>query len=111
MPKVDSETGEIAGPADPISVVLERIRGGEFAQEAGDALAGLVRTCTLTQRSGTFTVTMNVKPDDTMIKVEVQYAAKPPKGDPVGAIFWTDDDGHLHRSDPNQPTLFGNPNT
>lgn len=109
MSLIDSETGEVVEPftPPPITSILEQVRRGDFSNEAGIGFANLIATCIELQRAGQFALTIKVKPDDNMLKIEASWAASPPKSDPSAAIFFADDRGGLHRNDPNQPGLFG----
>jgi hypothetical protein len=107
MAIVNDETGEKLDDPRAISTVLEQIQRGGFSVEAGEAFAGLVRTCTALQRPGSFKITLSIKPDDPYVKCEARFESTPPKSDPAAAILWPDEAGNLHRSDPNQKSFDG----
>src|SRR5580704_8181361 len=102
-----------------ITDVLRDIRKGRPVEEATQALADVVRAVDETGKEGSVTVTLKIKPskhggpEKTLI---AEVKAKKPVADIAPAVFFSDEDGDLHRVDPKQeemrleeanPTLHG----
>jgi len=96
------------GTVRPFADVLRDLHKGAVADDAAVQLAALVQAVQAHGKYGTFTLTIKVEPfkgNDRQVMMSARATAKPPKGDPVGAVFFTDDAGNLHRNDPAQMTL------
>lgn len=89
-----------------ITDILRDIKKGRLVEEATAKLAELVRAVDETQKSGTLTITLTVKPGDANEKTLVSAVkmSKPAKDIPE-AIFFSDEDGDLHRTDPRQAEM------
>ena len=91
--------------------VLRQIRKGAAIEEATRALADVVRAVDDSGKPGSITVTLHVKPakhggSEKQLLAEIK--TKTPRCDVAGAIFFSDQDGDLHRADPRQEGLkFG----
>lgn len=91
-----------------ITDILRDIRKGRPVEEATQALADVVRAVDETGKDGSVTITLKVKaakhggPEKTII---CDVKAKKPIAEIAPAIFFSDADGDLHRSDPNQEEM------
>ena len=91
-----------------ITDVLRDIRKGRPVEEATMALADVVRAVDETGKDGSVTITLKVKaakhggPEKTLI---AEVKSKKPIADIAPAVFFSDADGDLHRTDPNQEEM------
>lgn len=91
-----------------ITDILRDIRKGRPVEEATNALADIVRAVDETGKAGSVTITLTVKPakhggpEKTLI---CEVKAKKPIAEIAPAIFFSDDDGDLHRVDPRQEEM------
>ena len=88
--------------------VLRDIRRGRPVEEATNALADVVRAVDETGKEGSVTITLKIKPSkhggpEKTLVAEVK--AKKPVADIAPAVFFSDDDGDLHRVDPAQEEM------
>lgn len=93
----------------PITDVLREYRNGRAADVASAKLAELIRAVDETGKAGTLTITFKVKPEKgggNQKTIGCEVKAKIPDSDIPEAIFFSDDDGNLHRSDPLQKEMF-----
>ncbi|RAI37231.1 hypothetical protein [Rhodoplanes roseus] len=91
-----------------ITDVLRDIRRGRPVEEATAALADVVRAVDETGKEGSVTITLKIKPakhggPEKTIIAEVKH--KKPIADIAPAIFFSDEDGDLHRVDPRQEEM------
>jgi hypothetical protein len=96
------------GQVRPFADILRDLGRGEVIDEAAVMLTELVQSVRSTGKKGNFTLRVEVSPfkgSSRQLMVTARPESKPPKGDPVAAIFFTDDAGNLLRNDPQQPTL------
>lgn len=88
--------------------VLCDIRRGRPVEEATTALADVVRAVDETGKEGSVTVTLKIKPskhggpEKTLI---AEVKAKKPVADIAPAVFFSDEEGDLHRVDPKQEEM------
>jgi hypothetical protein len=91
-----------------ITDILRDIRKGRPVEEATTALADVVRAVDETGKEGSVTITLKVKPakhggpEKTLI---AEVKAKKPIAEIAPAVFFSDDDGDLHRVDPRQEEM------
>jgi hypothetical protein len=91
-----------------ITDVLRDIRKGRPVEEATMALADVVRAVDETGKEGSVTITLKIKPakhggpEKTLI---AEVKSKKPIADIAPAVFFSDQDGDLHRVDPNQEEM------
>ena len=91
-----------------ITDVLRDIRKGRPVEEATTALADVVRAVDETGKEGSVTITLKVKPakhggpEKTLI---AEVKAKKPIAEIAPAVFFSDEDGDLHRIDPRQEEM------
>jgi hypothetical protein len=105
--QVNRETGE-AGQVRPFADVLRDLGKGHVSDEMSVMLNELVQAVRDYGRKGTLTLTVDVMPvkgNTEMLAVAAQVTSKPPKSDPVSAIFYATSEGNLVRDDPRQMDL------
>lgn len=88
---------------------LREIRKGRIVDEASEVLAELVKAVDQTNKPGSMTVKITVKPakDGGWEKVIVpDVQASIPRKDLPDAIFFSNPEGHLVREDPSQREMF-----
>jgi hypothetical protein len=91
-----------------ITDILRDIRKGRPVEEATMALADVVRAVDETGKEGSVTITLKVKPakhggpEKTLV---AEVKAKKPIAEIAPAVFFSDDDGDLHRVDPRQEEM------
>lgn len=93
----------------PITDVLRDIRRGRAVEQATSLLAEIVRAVDETGKSGSVTMTLTVKPEKgggSQKTLSVSVSCKKPQMDIPEAVFFSDADGDLHRSDPTQTEMF-----
>jgi hypothetical protein len=111
----DPVTGEIVdggGPARPArktfsSFVIEQ-RNGALHAEASDELATLVKAVQDHNKAGSIQITIHVKPGSkgtNTLVVSDEVKIKAPQPDRPATLFFPDENGDLHRSDPRQQQL------
>jgi hypothetical protein len=91
-----------------ITDVLRDIRKGRPVEEATMALADVVKAVDETGKPGSVTIVLTVKPakhggPEKVLVAEVK--AKKPIAEIAPAIFFSDADGDLHRTDPTQEEM------
>ena len=93
----------------PITDVLREYRRGVAVDQASVLLAEVVRAVDETNKSGEVTITIKVKPDKgggSGKNLAVLVKSKRPERDIPEAVFFSDADGDLHRTDPSQQEMF-----
>lgn len=93
----------------PITDVLRDIRRGRAVEQATRLLAEVVRAVDETGKPGSVTLTLTVKPEKgggSQKTIIAAVKAKKPEGDIPEAVFFSDPDGDLHRTDPAQSEMF-----
>jgi hypothetical protein len=88
--------------------ILRDIRKGTPVTEATAALAAVVRAVDETNKPGSVTITLTVKPSKDGSAEKSLIAAitsKMPHSDIQPAIFFSDEDGNLTRIDPRQEEM------
>lgn len=93
-----------------ITDILREYRQGRAVDEASERLAELVRAVDETGKVGTLTIVLKVKPEaggGTQKTIAAEIKMKKPEQPLPEAVFFSDEEGDLHRADPKQPELFG----
>lgn len=93
----------------PITDILREVRQGRAVVLASQLLADVVQAVDDTGKPGEVTIKIKVKPEKgggTQKTIAVEVKAKKPEQDIPEAVFFSDDDGDLHRSDPKQGEMF-----
>lgn len=92
-----------------ITDILREYRNGRAADLASRKLAELVQAVDETGKAGTLTITFKVKPEKgggSQKTIACEIKAKPPETDLPEAVFFSDEEGALHRADPKQSEMF-----
>jgi hypothetical protein len=92
-----------------ITDILREYRNGRAADVASRKLAELVQAVDETGKGGTLTITFKVKPEKgggSQKTIACDVKAKMPESDLPDAVFFSDEEGSLHRSDPTQREMF-----
>ena len=92
----------------PITDVLREYRKGRAVDLASQRLAELIQAVDETNKAGDITIKIKVKPQkgggsEKTLAIDVK--CKIPEIDLPEAIFFSDQDGNLHRTDPAQSEL------
>lgn len=93
----------------PITDILREIRKGRAVDLASQRFAELIQAVDETGKPGELTITLKVKPEKgggsqkTVIPV---IKCKMPEMDIAEGVFFSDEAGDLHRSDPAQKDIF-----
>lgn len=87
-------------------VFLAAQAGGGTVTELSDGLAELVRRVADTGKKGSIALTVSVEPmkggDGKTMVVKDSINLKLPEYDRTAGVYFTDEDGRLHRNDPRQ---------
>jgi len=92
-----------------ITDILREYRNGRAADLASRKLAELVQSVDETGKPGTLTITFKVKPEKgggSQKTIACDIKAKMPEDDLPEAVFFSDQEGSLHRADPQQREMF-----
>lgn len=92
-----------------ITDILREYRNGRAAEVASQKLAELVQAVDETGKPGSITITFKVKPEKgggSQKTIACDVKAKMPDFDLPEAVFFSDGEGSLHRSDPQQREMF-----
>lgn len=92
----------------PITDVLREYRKGRAVDLASQRLAELIQAVDETNKAGDITIKIKVKPQkgggsEKTLAIDVK--CKIPEIDLPEAIFFSDQDGNLHRTDPAQAEM------
>lgn len=101
-------------PVRPFVDFLRTQRRGALADELAEQLATLVRAVRETGGTGTLTLAIKIKPADKRDTVDTLIIAdevriKAPNPARGSSIFYPDQHGNLHRTDPRQSDLWPAP--
>jgi ribosomal protein S28E/S33 len=93
----------------PITDVLREYRKGRAVDLASTRLAELVQAVDETGLAGEITIKIKVKPQkgggsEKTLKIDVK--SKIPEMELPEAVFFSDQEGDLHRADPSQSEMF-----
>lgn len=91
--------------AKPITDALRLLQRGNFAAEAGDALAQLVTAVSTQNKAGKMTIEINVKPagkKNAALIVTPKFTVRAPADAPDETLLFPTPEGNLETSDPNQ---------
>lgn len=92
-----------------ITDILREYRNGRAADVASQKMAELVQAVDETGKAGSLTITFKVKPEKgggSQKTVACDVKTKMPEADLPEAVFFSDGEGALHRSDPQQREMF-----
>lgn len=109
---VNELTGEVTDDPQirPFADFLRDLAGGTTHDEMSEAVWDLVARVRDTGKKGTVTLTILVEPtkgDTTMLTVSDEIKLKLPEHSRRPSVFFSDGQGNLSRSNPNQPELSG----
>ncbi len=93
----------------PITDILREIRKGKAVDLASQRMAEIVQAVDETNKPGELTITIKVKPEKgggSQKVIQVAVKAKIPEMDLPEGVFFSDEDGDLHRTDPAQSDIF-----
>lgn len=99
---------QVSVPPRSAEAILKEIRRGNFMQELGFFLAGLTQDVIATQKQGTISIKLVVKPSkvaDNAIEIHDTLSATPPKKEVKPTLYFADAEGALTRDDPNEIPL------
>lgn len=94
----------------PITDILREMRKGRIVDDATEALGEVVKAVDATNKPGSVTIKITVKPskDGGWEKtLSAAIAQTVPRQDLPDAVFFSNADGNLVREDPDQRPLFG----
>lgn len=92
-----------------ITDILREYRNGRAADLATRKLADLVRAVDDTGKAGSLTIVFKVKPEKgggSQKTIACDIKAKMPESELPEAVFFSDEEGSLHRADPQQREMF-----
>jgi 6-phosphogluconate dehydrogenase len=92
-----------------ITDILREYRNGKLADYASRLLAECVHAVDDTGKPGEVTITLKITPEKgggSFKGIKASVKMKRPEPDIPEAVFYSDADGNLHRSDPNQNEMF-----
>jgi hypothetical protein len=106
----DKPTDE--APQQEFAAALVQTDKGRLHEKASEELTELLKAIRETNKPGSITITLKFTPDKgsdgERVVVAGSVTTKKPAFDPRTSIFFLDEDGGLHRSDPRQHALnFG----
>ena len=108
MPNPRPDPGFDQGKMTFASMLME-LNGGDVERELTDKLTEVVSAVKLTQKKGSITVTLNVKPATKggaeIVFVTDELKSKVPEFDRASTLFFIDDENQLRRQDPRQSTI------
>jgi hypothetical protein len=93
----------------PITDIMREIRRGRGVELASDMLAEVVRAVEESGKKGSVTIKITVKPEDgggNQKTIGMTVTSTVPRPTIPDAVFFSDGEGDLHRSDPNQGDMF-----
>lgn len=101
---------ETTDKATDFSVILVGHSKGRANDEATKALSQIVEAVKATGKAGKVTVELSVHPvknNKSIVRIEDKVTSSIPR-EPRSSVWFPDDDGALHRNDPNQGELWDN---
>jgi hypothetical protein len=86
--------------------MLQLLDKGVFIAAAGEAQAEVLKAIRSTNQKGKLTITLDIVPvpktDGAQVSITPSLKVTTPKQSARAKLFFTDEDGALHRNDPNQ---------
>lgn len=92
-----------------ITDILRDIRKGRVVDQASRLMAEVVRAVDVTGKPGKVTIELTIKPEKgggTQKTITAKVTSKRPEGEIPEAVFFSDAEGDLHRTDPQQSEMF-----
>lgn len=96
-------------PLRPITDILRDHRNGKLVAEASERFARVVLAVEETQKEGSITITLKVKPskgEEGAFTVTPSLKTNVPERDLPNALFFSDAEGSLVRESPTQRGMF-----
>jgi hypothetical protein len=93
----------------PITDVLREIRKGRVVDHASEVLAEVVQAVDATKKAGSITIKLTITPEKgggSQKTISAKVTSSKPEEDLPDAIFFSDEEGDLHRNDPEQGEMF-----
>lgn len=104
-----NETNQQANqPPRSAMQILGEIRRGNMVEEIGYEIARLTQQVLQTDKGGTLTLKLTIKPSDVAdnaVEIKDKITVKAPEPEMKASVFYANADGALTRSDPNQEEL------
>ena len=95
-------------PARTVPAVIEALRFGTLTDDLTSELKKLVMAVQSTEKSGTLTLTLKLKPGKAgQIEIEDDIKVKAPKEERGTSLMFATVEGNLQREDPRQMSLPG----
>lgn len=109
---INERTGDVIDDPQirPFADFLRDLAGGTTHDELSEAIWDLAARVRDTGKKGSVTLTILVEPtkgDTTMLTVSDEIKLKLPEHSRRPSVFFSDGQGNLSRSNPNQPELSG----
>lgn len=90
------------------ALTVDTLRHGELSDELNEKLRELVLKCQDTDKAGSITLTLTLKPTKSgALEVIDEVKVKEPKADKGATLMFPTVEGHLQRNDPAQGELDG----
>lgn len=105
---IDKSTGEIRPAAiRPVMDTLRHLRGGVMLDDAGDALAEVVRAVVETGRPGRVTIDLQIRKvgRSGALSIIDKVTSKVPQNERIDTLMFPTEDGNLLTKDPRQNNL------
>lgn len=100
---------ETSDPRDPLEWLREH-RRGQMLFEMGEEMRRLVAAVAHTQKAGTLTLKISIKPDEQLgigaVIVSDDVTVKAPKPTKSNSLFYINGDWDLQRHDPGQTNII-----
>jgi hypothetical protein len=93
----------------PITDIMREVRRGRGVELASDMLAEVVRAVGESGKKGSVTIKLTVSPEDgggSQRNISMSVTSSVPRVSIPDAVFFADEEGDLHRSDPDQGEMF-----
>lgn len=89
--------------------MLQLLDKGVFIAAAGEAQAEVLKAIRATGQKGKLTITLDIVPvpktEGAQVSITPSLKVTTPKQSARAKLFFTDEDGTLHRNDPNQTEM------
>ena len=83
--------------------VLAQLSSGQVVDDLNASLAEVTKAVEQSGKAGALTIKLTIAPNgDRMVTFETTITAKTPKATLGKTVFYTDDEGGVHRRDPRQ---------
>ena len=88
----------------PFAATLQELSAGAIHDELSAGLQELIQRCKETGKKGAITLKVSVAPqkDDETVQIAAETKLAAPRHEPKPTVFYYDEHGNLHRSNPKQ---------